>query len=132
MAFGLAVHLGLVLVIGVSAYQGVLWAHLPGIPHFDLAGHFVLIGGLAFFLDGVLDYRPVTRRSPAWLRLAPVAVVALAAMEELAQALTPRRTSSVSDFLADVAGVVVFSWLSYRLGRRGRAVHANDGANPAG
>lgn len=132
MAFGLAAHLVLVLVIAVSAYQGALWAYLPAIPHFDLAGHFVLIGGLAFFLDGVLDYRPLTKMSPSWLRLAPVVVLALAAVEELAQALTPQRTSSVGDFLADVAGVVFFSGLSHRLGRRARAVHANDGANPVG
>lgn len=132
MAVGLAAHLGLVLVIAVSAYQGALWAYLPAIPHFDLAGHFVLIGGLAFFLDGVLDYRPLTKKCPSWLRLAPVAVLSLAAIEELAQALTPRRTSSVSDFLADVAGVAFFSLLSHRLGRRGRVGHANDGTNPVG
>ena len=38
--------------------------------------------------------------------MAPVLILSLAAVEELAQAWTPRRTSSVSDFLADVVGVI--------------------------
>ena len=109
--FGLVVCLALDITIGTMAYMGSLWAFLPDIPHFDFAGHFVLIGGLAFFLDGVLDYRPVTRRVP-WLRLAPTAVLTVAGIEELLQALTPRRTSSVSDFVADLLGVYFLSWLS--------------------
>lgn len=109
--YGLVVYLALDITIGTMAYMGSLWAFLPGIPHFDFAGHFVLIGGLAFFLDGVLDYRPVTRRVP-WLRLAPTAVLTVAGIEELLQALTPRRTSSVSDFVADVLGVYFLSWVS--------------------
>jgi hypothetical protein len=115
---GLAAHGTLVLLIATLAYQGALWSYLPAIPHFDLAGHFVLIGGLAFFLDGVLGYRPLTRGSPSWLRMAPVLILSLAAVEELAQAWTPRRTSSVSDFLADVVGVVGLSWLSYWMAGR--------------
>jgi len=114
---GFVLHFAFCLTIASLAYHGALWAHLPAIPHFDTAGHFVLIGGLAFFLDGVLRYRPVVAAWP-WVRWGPALVLSVAGIEELAQALTPRRTSSVSDFVADVAGILVLSWLSRRLALR--------------
>ncbi len=121
---GLAAHGLLVTLIATLAYQGALWSYLPAIPHFDLAGHFVLIGGLAFFLDGVLGYRPLTPRGPSWLRMAPMLILSLAALEELAQAWTPQRTSSWSDFAADVVGVTSLSRLSFWLA--GRSKDARD------
>jgi len=76
-------------------------------------GHAVLIGALAFFLDGALGFRPliVGARSFSWLRLAPVIVLALAGAEELAQSLSPARTCSFSDFAGDVVGVFALSAL---------------------
>jgi polysaccharide biosynthesis protein VpsQ len=111
---GFAAHLGLVILIATGAYLGILPTSLPQLPHFDLLGHAVLIGGLAFFLDGALGLRPLVRgvRFP---RLAPVIVLAVAGVEEYAQRLSSRRTSSWSDYAADVAGVLFFSWLAARL-----------------
>ena len=114
MQVGFVLYLLLDVAIGLFAYQGSLWKLLPGIPHFDTAGHFVLIGGLAFFLDGALGYRPLTPKAP-WLRMAPVLVLSVAAVEEMAQALSPNRSSSLSDFVADSVGVFFFSWLSARV-----------------
>lgn len=121
MIAGLTVHVALVITIAVQAYTGVLWGYLPGIPHFDLAGHFVLIGGLAFFLDGALDYRPLTSRGPSWLRLAPTLILSLAAIEEWAQTFASTRSATFSDFFADVAGVISLSMLSRWLGGRSAA-----------
>ena len=77
--------------------------------------HFLLIGGVAFFLDGALRFRPLLPGRLPWLRLAPVLVASLAGLEELAQALSPYRSSTVSDFVADLLGVVCLSWLARRL-----------------
>jgi hypothetical protein len=76
---GFSIQLGLVLLISAGAYLGALPASLPAVPHADLAGHAVLFGLLAFFLDGALAYRPLMRGA-AFPRLAPV------------RARTPRRT----------------------------------------
>ncbi len=112
--YGLAAQLVLVALISLGAYAGLLPHSLAALPHADLIGHAVLIGPLAFFLDGALDFRPVYRGLPA-LRLAPLLVIALAGLEEYAQRYSSRRTSCWSDFLADVLGICLFSWLARRL-----------------
>ena len=108
------VQLVVVSAIVVGAYLGRLPTFYQGIPHADLVAHAVLFGLLAGFLDGALGHRPLLRRVP-WLRLAPVLVLAVAAVEEVAQRLSPRRTSSLADFTADVVGVILFVWLAGRV-----------------
>ncbi len=134
---GFALQLALVTVVGTLAYLGALPVLFVRVQRYDELCHAVLIGALAFFLDGVLRYRPLLRSRAQWLRLAPVLVLVVAAVEELAQALSPRRSASWSDFAADLAGVVVASWLSHWLGRRvtGRAdrwVKPGSARAPAG
>jgi len=107
-------HLCLDVTIATLAYLGVLPTTLRGLPHADVLGHMVLIGLLAFFLDGALDFRPLFKGWSA-PRLAPVAVLAVAGVEEIAQSLSPRRTASLIDYAGDVVGVCFFSWLSKRV-----------------
>lgn len=127
---GFALHLAVVTAIGVGAYLGRLPTFYRAIPHCDLIMHAVLFGLLAFFLDGVLGHRPLWRGAP-WLRLAPLLVLGGAAVEEVAQALSPRRTASVLDFSADVVGVVLFVWLAGRVSAWATARRAR-GAAPTG
>jgi VanZ family protein len=117
---GLIAQLTLVILIATGAYLGRIPTSLPNLPHFDLLGHAVLIGLLAFFLDGALAFRPLLR-GLAFPRLGPVLVLAVAGVEEWAQRFSPRRTSSWSDYAADVAGVLFFSWLARRLAARAEA-----------
>jgi len=113
----------LTLVVGISlaAYTGRLPA-LPDVPHIDKLGHAILIGGLAFSLDGALDHRGLFK-AHAFPRLAPVLVLAVAGVEEYLQRLSPRRSSDILDFAADVAGACFFTWLSLRLDVRRRVPH---------
>lgn len=112
---GFAVQLLVVVAIVVGAYLGRLPTFYQRLPHADLVAHAVLFGLLAFFLDGVLGHRPLLRTWAPWLRLAPVLVLSVAAVEEVAQRLSPRRTSSLADFTADVVGVVLLTWLAGRV-----------------
>ncbi|MBU0491373.1 MAG: VanZ family protein [Chloroflexi bacterium] len=96
-----------VLVILALAYAGALpifWYAWPG---FDLLGHAALFGMLAVFADRALRCRTI-----AGLRLGPALVLLFAAAEECLQALSPQRTASPWDLLADVVGVVVLCWLA--------------------
>jgi hypothetical protein len=111
---GFVAHLSLVVLISVGAYTGRLPTSLPGFPHADKLGHAVLIGGLAFFLDGALERRRLFE-ARAFPRLAPVLVLLVAGIEEYLQRLSPRRTSDIADFAADVVGVCFFTWLSARV-----------------
>ena len=121
---GFAAHLTLVVLISIGAYTGTLPTSLPAIPHLDKLGHAILIGGLAFFLDGALDHRRLFA-DHAFPRLAPVVILMVAGIEEYLQRLSPRRTSDLADFAADVVGVCVLTWLSLRVSAwRAEAVHA--------
>jgi hypothetical protein len=116
---GFAAQLGLDVLIALGAYLGYLPTSLPSIPHADLLGHAVLIGPLAFFLDGALGLRPLIRGT-RFPRLAPVLILAVAGIEEYAQRFSPRRSSSFSDYAADIVGVCFFSWLARRVAERPR------------
>ena len=111
---GFSIQLGLVLAISAGAYLGVLPTSLPAVPHADLVAHAVLIGLLGFFLDGALAYRPLLRAA-GFLRLGSALVLCAAGLEEIAQRLSARRSSSITDFAADVAGVLLLSWASRRV-----------------
>lgn len=113
---GFAAQLAAVVTIATLAWLGRIPTSLPRLPHIDLLGHASLIGLLAFFLDGVLDYRTLLRNRLTWLRAAPFFVLAVAGIEEFLQRFGVYRSSSWTDFAADVAGVVALTWLSKRLG----------------
>jgi hypothetical protein len=106
---GLAAQVSLVVLVSAGAYAGVLPTQLPSWPHADLLGHAVLFGMIGFFLAGAFALR-----GRAWW-LAPAAVLACAGIEEWAQRLSPRRSSCWSDFVADVVGVCIFSWVARAL-----------------
>jgi VanZ family protein len=109
---GLAAQIALVVAMSVAAYTGMIPTSLPEVPHADWLGHAVGIGGLAFFLDGVLRQRPLWGGRGS---LAAAIVLFVAGVEEYAQRFSPRRSSSWGDFAADVVGVFFFVWLSRRL-----------------
>jgi len=116
---GFVVHLCVVVSIATAAYMGLISTMPFRFQNADLLGHAILIGLLAFFLDGALGFRPLLRGRLGFLRLGPTIILCLAAAEELAQVLSPRRSSSLSDFAADLFGIVVLSWLARRISRGG-------------
>jgi hypothetical protein len=112
---GLILQLTFDVLCGTGAYLGLLPTHMAAVPHLDLVGHFLFIGGVAFFLDGVLDRRPLPF---GFWSLGGALVIAVAGIEEYLQRFSARRSSTWSDFIADVLGVVLCVWLSRRVGRR--------------
>jgi hypothetical protein len=109
---GLVGYGTMVFCIGLGAYLGVLPTFIAAVPHLDLLMHLLLIGGVAFFLDGALQQRPLYRGRGS---LAGLAVIAVAGFEEWAQRFSPRRSSTWEDFFADVIGVFLMVWLSRRV-----------------
>jgi hypothetical protein len=114
--WALAFQLALDILIGLGAYLGVLPTVLPRLPHSDLLLHAILIGLLGGLLDGALGFR---RLLPNLVRprLGQLLVILVAGIEEYAQRFSARRTSTWSDFIADVMGVLFFSWLARRVAR---------------
>ncbi|TWT43323.1 VanZ family protein [Botrimarina hoheduenensis] len=94
-----------------AAHGLPLW--IGGVFVGDKVVHFLIVG-----LFAVLVARAIRRHGyrPATSLLAGMAIAAiLATIEEATNALTPHRTCSVADLLADYAGIVTLSavaWLS--------------------
>jgi polysaccharide biosynthesis protein VpsQ len=103
---GVVIHGVLLVTISAGAYLGIL-PTTSDVPHSDLVAHLVLFGILAFLLQGVLSGGSRLRDS-----IAPALVLVPAAVDEAAQALSPRRTADLTDFAADVVGVLLGWWLA--------------------
>jgi hypothetical protein len=111
---GFGVTAAFALFLTVLAYAGRL---PPELFERDKAIHFGIAGLLAFFLDRATGARSVKFG---------VALLLLFGVEELAQGFSVYRTSSIADYAADVAGVVVFSGLSRALSKSRRANATHD------
>lgn len=122
---GFVAYTTVVVLIEIGAYTGGLPTAMASVPHADKWMHLVLIGGIAFFLDGAIRHRPLWRGRGS---LAAAAVLMVAGIEEWAQRFSSRRESSWADFAADFVGVMLFVWLARRLTSRTRP---EPGAHPS-
>lgn len=107
-------QIALALVITQMAYLDLIPATLLSYPPVDKVFHFLLIGSIAFWLNLWL----VGRRVLLGRWLLPLAVLiplVVALAEEIAQKLSPVRTSDPLDFLSDVVGLLFFWWLSQKI-----------------
>lgn len=137
---GLLCHTVLICAIAACAYAGMLPAAITVVPYYDTITHFLLVGMFGFFLDGALAHRPLVRAghrddsstnggdpSGAGLAFVPrvgtAIALALATTEEIAQRLSPRRSSTWSDFAANTTGILICSWIALRLTRSAAAKH---------
>ncbi len=93
------------------AYLGRLPIWLPDVPLHDKALHFFGYGLVAATLDAALGRRDCGHRPR--VPLAAAAILALSALDEVAQSFSATRSVSPFDFLANLLGVVLF----VRLGR---------------
>jgi VanZ family protein len=121
----------LLLVVGgsIAAYGGWLdaqtctWLRIPGI---DKVLHTLSFGSLAFGAHFVFrGRRVVAGRIP----LAIAVPAGLAALEELAQLGSPRRTADPLDLVCDIVGMVLFARLAERVAAR-RRVRGNGRVSP--
>ena len=122
---GFAAILSVCVLASCLAYSGALRLSALGIPHLDFFAHLVFMGLLAFFADGLFAHRAMARALP----LGPVLVLAAAATDEVLQRFSANRSSSWSDFVADVVGVTVAAVLASRVAR---GVTARRDRAPAG
>jgi len=114
---------GLLVIATIAGYLTIL-AYVEGlpqvfwiVPQFDKVVHFTVGGLLAFFLDGALRRRTLFRAFGLAFPLAAALVLVPAAFEEFLQRYATFRTSSIWDFVADLAGVVVLIPISRRVAR---------------
>lgn len=97
---------GLLAGIFALAYVGRIPRIIALLPHYDIWGHLVLYGLLAYLTHRGLQ-RASLQRSALTLPLALPSVFTLAAVEELLQGLAPLRSASWRDLAADLAGMLI-------------------------
>jgi VanZ family protein len=122
--------------LSVLAYLGRLPSALPTENGGDKVGHFLMFGGLAFFVDGAAHYRRLGARAPSFAHAGPVWLWVVVAIDEWAQRFSPTRTSELADLVADTLGIAAFALLSSAfdtwLGRRAMPPAAAPAATPQG
>jgi VanZ family protein len=122
LALGFSLFLVAIVVLAnrgeIDHYLGFFIA----LPYGDKIGHFLLMGTLSFLVNLCLKARTF---SIANLRLlvGSVVVAAIVSAEELSQAFNPNRTLSLGDWLADIAGIILFGQVAaYLVTRKSRSV----------
>ncbi|MEW6497118.1 MAG: VanZ family protein [Cyanobacteriota bacterium] len=111
LAFGL--YVVFLLTIIILAYLGVFPVKLPTIPFYDTFGHFILLGSASYLGHKALGGQMIKMwPCPLSIPLVPIAISIFAAVDESLQALSPLRTSSWLDMMANLVGIWVFYGLA--------------------
>ncbi len=88
-----------------------------GIPYFDKAGHFLLMGGFSFFVNLALKAREISFFSISIL-LGTLIVLLVVTIEEFSQIFVRGRAFDWGDLLANFVGIVFFGALAKFLYKR--------------
>jgi undecaprenyl-diphosphatase len=112
-------QVALALLITEMAYLDILPHHFLQWPWADKVLHFVLFGAVVFWLNIWLEGRTINWGSWA-VPLAVLIAFSVASLEEGLQAFSPVRSAGFDDLASDLAGMLVFWWLSQKIiaGRR--------------
>lgn len=102
-------YLAILLTIIGLAYLGILPVKVATIPFYDTLGHFILLGSASYLGHKASGGQMLKIWScPLTLPLAPIAISLFAMVDESLQALSPLRTSTLSDMTANLVGIWVF------------------------
>ena len=106
-------YVGILCLIALLAYLRRIPGLITAIPYYDLAGHFILMGAAAYLGHRAFG-KPAVLLFGWRVPLVPSIVTLVVGLEEILQALSPNRTSSLSDFAADLSGILLACLLSVR------------------
>ena len=103
----------LIIILADMGKLGILY-YVNRIPYADKAGHFILYGILALFINLTL-FRSLPLLSRKRVALISGLVLALLiGLEEFSQQYFSNRTFSLSDLAASYIGLISFSWLALK------------------
>lgn len=91
----------------VTTYFGFIKA----IPYGDKVAHILLYGTLAFLLNIAMRFKSIVLLRLN-IQLGATLVLAFALIEEFSQYFVSSRTLDAIDVIADIVGIVLFSYLS--------------------
>ena len=93
-----------------TGLDNVFFVLVDAIPYGDKLGHFFLFGILTLLLNLALRFKHLNQ-----LPLGSLLVFAFVILEELSQYFFPNRTLDIADIIADVLGILAFTYIGYVL-----------------
>ena len=103
------IFIAYIIFLADTADYNFAFRTIGHIPYGDKIAHALLYGMMAFLLNFGLDFKSYQVASFR-LQWGAIIVLAFATIEEMTQYFIPSRTFDLMDLLADLVGVVVFSW----------------------
>ncbi len=111
-----------ILFLANTGQNSVFFTFITKIPYGDKLGHFCLFGLLTLMANFAFKLKvvklPLINLKSCDVYLGALIVFIFVLCEELSQFFIVSRTLDVIDFLANVVGIVSFSWLTTLLNKR--------------
>jgi len=109
LPLGFFIFISFIIYLADTANYNFAFRLIGHIPYGDKVMHGLLYGTMALFLNYGLNYK-----SFKTLQMGAVIVLTFAILEEISQYWIPSRTFDLGDLLADVVGVVLFSFIRWK------------------
>ncbi len=115
LSYGL--FIGWVIYLANTGQSSIFFQLVRAIPYGDKLGHLFLFGFLTLGLNIALNYKTFNLKQRKIYYGSTIVGVSVL-LEELSQYFLPSRTFDVIDLGADIAGILLFSVISYMLSSR--------------
>jgi hypothetical protein len=103
-----------VIYLANTGQPSLFFDFIHSMPYGDKVGHMGLFGVLTLLTNAATHFK--TFRLWRWSVFSGTALVlTFVTLEELSQYFIPSRTLDIFDYSADLAGILLFTWLSSRL-----------------
>ena len=109
--------IAVVLVFVDMGWKMFIFDWIDYLPFRDKTGHFLLIGGLAFFVNILLDLKQIQISKHQFL-LGSVLVFVFVTIEEGSQHFISTRNCELLDLICNYIGIFVFGKLAKRVGTK--------------
>ena len=110
----LTCYVAILITISVLAYNHKIPAIITKIPYYDIIGHFLLFGIAALLANRALK-RKVIKIFIIFVPLGPAIITLIVFTEEFLQRFSQYRSSSYTDLIADICGILFFYYLDKHL-----------------
>jgi len=114
LPLGFFLFIGGIIYLADTANYNFAFYWVGSLPYGDKIAHATLYGVMAWLLNYGLNFKSYR----VWgfnLQLGAILVLTFATLEEISQYWLPSRSCDAWDFVADLVGVVVFSWMGWRI-----------------
>ncbi|MDZ8187677.1 MAG: VanZ family protein [Nostoc sp. ChiSLP02] len=106
-------YFGVLMSISISAYLKIIPTEISQFPYYDTILHFLLLGIAAYLGHLALNKRKIQIFNIS-LPLTPFIIIFFCIIDEIIQFFVPYRSFDLVDLVADVCGIVLFTWLAER------------------